>query len=713
MVVTYSNKQNEKVEISPGVTNYVLPDSGFLNAKKIESPLIYINGSAFDVENGSRIIQIEQDNLEIEADGVVITVKVLCQKYRDETKFDYNILEKAFDNNLIDGKMSEYELFGAIEEDLDDLKITLCTFDRKFASITKDFELERILECVKRIPHIFQKPKQHLKQINEIRPAAVVSRIGQESISHLVSHSEHWKGIKISGLVPERLLARTLEDDFAIYENRAVKTLVDTLYCEMKKLDEETIDCHMQIEMVDSPTYSAERKEYFHARNILLKGMNEESVMDQQILLEEQKKKIDQILVKLGKCKATPLYRHLKRAKNVHGKLKKTNIFMMDKYYKYAFKLAELMQNRQEISPYEMVHDVDEEYELFCKILFLFALRYFNYEADDPSLDIFDGHKLVDTHYHFGKWHLRVEEYTVDKLNSNGFVVNQYFDNPIEVYVENIDIDEKVMDNFSDVRFEAGKLIFSTIPSEDKQEDIVKSLRETWPANKKKIWATDLKRILYARFSNAKQITKRTLFIPWKYILPNNAEELRQLISRLKSKIGFEDYDQVFILTPSRPNDLGNIEDLSVLNQLISYGMADNKNHLKSGKLGIIPIGLADINSYRRFTKIILMNMVELDPRHERCPMCGGDFDHGRGDDNNVVTCRLCGYQLIETICSNEKCKHKFMFSRYKLPKTDIVDLDNHGFNVIARESSLGFKNITEAVIENGQIRPVCPYCGQ
>ena len=48
---------------------------------------------------------------------------------------------------------------------------------------------------------------------------------------------------------------------------------------------------------------------------------------------------------------------------------------MMDKYYKYAYELSELMLNRQEVNPYEAVQDITGEYALFCKILFIFALR--------------------------------------------------------------------------------------------------------------------------------------------------------------------------------------------------------------------------------------------------------------------------------------------------------------------------------------------------
>ena len=627
MTVTYVNSLKEKILMSPSVTNYVLPDSGSILVKDIESSLLYINGNAFDVVNKKMSIPVEQEKIELEVDGIVFSIIVLCQKYKDETNFDYNYFGNAFHNNLIDGKMGEFELFTALEDDDEDLKLPLCTFNRKFESITKDIDVNKVLECVEKFPHIFQKPKQHLKQVNEIRPASVVSRIGQESISHLASHSEHWKGIKVGGLIPERLLARTLEDDYAIYENVAVKTLADELYSEMKKLNEENVDCHMQMEMDDGHTVSAEQKSYYHARDILLKGMDEDEVIEQQILLDDQKNAIDKILQKLSKCRSTPLYRSLKKAKPIRGKLKKTNIFMMDKYYKEAYRLFEILRNRQEVSPYDATQEVTGEYALYCKVLFIFALRYFNFKPDTDEPDLFDEEQLSKTDYHFKKWHLSINEQHIESLNIGGFSIDIYVEKPIVVSIGNIDISESIIARYDNISLDGGKLLFKSVLNDSEQEGLINDLKKAWPSNKKKIWASEFKSNMYSAFQNVELDKKRVLFVPWKYILPDNVEEIRQLIEMLKARVNADEYDNVFILTASRPNELNHVDDLSILNKLISYGTADYANGLKQEKYGIIPIGIGDINSYRRYTKIILRNMVEVDHDRDCCPICGDNLN--------------------------------------------------------------------------------------
>ena len=708
--VTYVDRQKNKKILSSELTSYILPCSGVIQIRDIASSHIYINGDSYEINNKSRDIEVRDYPIEIEVDSSIYSIRVLCGQCRDETKFDYNTLRTAFNNNLVQGCMDEDILFSALAEDLDTLKISLCTFNRKFESITKDYDVAAMEECAKQLPHIFQKPKQHLKQINEIRPAAVVSRIGQESIRHLASHSEHWKGIKASGLVPERLLARTLEDDYAIYENVAVKSIVDQLYKEMKTLSEENIDCSMQMDIDDGHAVSGEQKTYFHARDLLLKGMDDESVAYNQMLLEDQREHISIILEKLSKCRSTPLYRILKRQKPIKGKLKKTNIFMMDKYYKYAYQLSELMLNRQDVNPYEAVQDITGEYALFCKILFVFALRYFNFVISDPTDEIFENEKMLDVEYNFGKWHIMLSDHMVKSLDIDAFCFEMYVDNPIEVNCAPIDINESIVAHFPGVRAKGNVLIFDHPLSNHEQEELIRELKCTWPKNKT-TWPADFKMKLVAAFHNINRETRRCLMLPWKYVIPDNIEEIPRLKEILTGKLKDESFDMIYILTASRPNELDNVEDQKVLNGLLTYGKANEVTGQSKSRYAILPIGLNDINSYRRYTKILLDHMIALDHERDSCPICGDPLFSGKGEQSNIFSCHTCGFEIVDTQCSN--CKMKFPYTRYILPKTTLVKTDNPGFLIMARENELGFKNITEAQIQEGTIHPICPCCGK
>lgn len=151
MTVTYVDRQKNRKILLPELTSYVLPDSGKLMIREIASSHIYINGDSYEVENRTRDIEIKDYPLEIEVDGSLYRVRVLCGQCREETKFDYNTLRTAFLNNLVQERMDEDILFSAISEELDALKIPLCTFNRKFESITKDYDVVAMEECTNQL----------------------------------------------------------------------------------------------------------------------------------------------------------------------------------------------------------------------------------------------------------------------------------------------------------------------------------------------------------------------------------------------------------------------------------------------------------------------------------------------------------------------------------------------------------------------------------
>ena len=711
MTVTFVSKNNKKQVLLPDQTNYLLPFSGRIFIRDISSSLVFVNGDAYPIENRGKVLSVEDHSLEVAVDGTYYTVRVLCRELSRETKFDYNVLLTSFQNNLVKGSLDEEILFNAFEEDDDMLRITLCTFNRKFESITRELNVETVADCVKKFPHIFQKPKQHLKQVNEVRPAAVVSRIGQESISHLASHSEHWKGIKVSGLVPERLLARILEDDYAIYENRAVKTLVDKLYKKMKALNNDNLDCSMQMEMDDGHSLSSEQKSYFHAREILMRGMNDDSIILNQMLLDDQRKTIEHILEKLSQCRSTPLYRTLKRQKPITGRLKKTNIFMMDKYYKEAYRLWELLNQKQEFSVYDEIQDIGAGYVIFCKILFVFALRYFSFKPDQETDTIMTEGRFETSGYHFKDWRLNIKNKYISDIDVDAFHISVWKEYPIIVDIKGYGVTKEKIRDFQGIKIDGDTLVCFKRMNDAEQETLINKLKPAWPSNKAKHMASEFKQKISAAISNYENDYHNVLMIPWKFPLPDNIEEARQALQQLKEKLPVKENEKAFILTISRPNEFTSIKDPATLNQMLSYGWADEKTGVIQSNYGVLPICLGDINSYRRYTKVLLEQMIASDKKHETCPICGSAMSSGHGKNNNLKECWSCGFQIIDTRCGN--CGKEYTFTRYVPPKVSAMKSDLPGFETIFRENELGYKNITAAYIENGQINPVCPCCGR
>lgn len=711
MSITYVNKKKQKMIVSSDKTSYVLPFSGAVYITEVRSTFFYVNGEALKPEEGRAIIDIEDASLELEVDSEHYSICVLCTPWSETLMLDYNAFGKNYQNNLIDGVIDSEMLFMAIEgADMNELHIPLCTFSRSYENITnREFDIDKVLDYVQQLMHVFYKPKQHLKQVNEIRPASVASRTGQESIRYLASHSEHWKGIKANGLIPERLLARVLEDDNAIYENIAAKTLVDTLLKRASKLRLETMDCELQINMDDSHSVSSEQKNYFQAKNALLKGLDDEDIYITQELLAEQTIKLSDIIDLLGDCKSTQLYRELRRQPPIRGKLKQTNIFMKDKHYKYVYKLWNLLDGSTKVDSEDITKPIEQEYSIFCRILLLFAIRYFNFQQTEENGDVLQNDKFKESSYSFSGWKLNVRE--ADKsAGEDAFEVEILKNNEVLVDLSQFDIAENALNGvLPGVRFAEGKLFSSRALNDKEQELLVSESKKCWSKSRQKSNASEMKQKLYATFFNYSNDSRKILFVPWKYCLPDNVEQIGETLDAIKQSFDMRGYDECYILTISRPNELNSVNDYGVIQNLLFYGNANETKGNVKNSIGVIPVGLSDINSYRRYTKILLKHMVDIDHEREACPLCGQKL-YRKG---NAYECRNndCQLELLETKCP--RCKEKYFFSRYPLSKlVQTRKVDSVGFNMLYDENKLGFKNITDAVLEGEKLIPICPHCG-
>ena len=93
-------------------------------------------------------------------------------------------------------------------------------------------ELERDLAVVLRDGHlhsISDRPRRDLRYDDLVAPVARARRLATSALSHLASHSDCWQQRTLSGVQPRKVLARFSEDDYAIYENRLYKRLLDRL----------------------------------------------------------------------------------------------------------------------------------------------------------------------------------------------------------------------------------------------------------------------------------------------------------------------------------------------------------------------------------------------------------------------------------------------------------------------------------------------------
>ena len=723
MRAEYVDPSGRRTKLDSDVDNYLLPITIRIEVKDISQNCLYINSTAVPVENDEYVFDYSGKAMLLECGEDKIRICSFIQPQEELFKLEYHEFEdclyKTFDRRY---SLEEEKLFASIESSEPNTGINLCTFNRKIEDITKDELLEIVYEDVKYLSAVFYRPRIHLRTDSEIRPVDTVTRIGHESIKHLASHSEHWEARKANGLVPARLLARILEDDYAIYENIAAKCLVDKLlqYVVQKRNELKNISMQMPTEQ-SMMTVSQEQQNYFHAVKVLLKGYSNDDIQSVGSLLECQIKQAEHIISKLSECRSTFLYRQLKHCSVIVGELKPTNIFMMDKNYKYIYKLWQLFGVSGKDADKIKSEEISAEYGLYCQVMLMFALRYFNFKRNLSQLMIFAGGKLCTGNYEFisRDWEVQISETPIAPLGSAGEITGIIID-ILKKKNHRVDVSHIGIPNIADMetldfvdKIEEN-LVFTRRPSDAEISsycDLVRDKTHGDRGKKQKVY-NDLKKIIVDSFIGYKAKICKLILIPLPYKFLDSSLLAQKCIDELdkliKPTLHEESITACYYLTPYRPTDYSEKTSDQQAKMLFNYGYAE-KDMIKTKlgiRRGVIPITVNDVNSYRRITKILLMHMTEIDDKYETCPICGSEFVF---DGVNYYCCRSCDFKIYLTQCGQQKCKKKFAFSKYPLPKQSNVKCDTINMKVLKNEVEDGFKNIT--AMEG--IRPICPYCGE
>lgn len=90
--------------------------------------------------------------------------------------------------------------------------------------------IDTIESCLFSIEQIVKKPKSFIREERELINVEKARRVDSVAVRHLSTHTEYVKEVRSDGTVqPSKVLARSLEQDFAVYENRVIYALIQRL----------------------------------------------------------------------------------------------------------------------------------------------------------------------------------------------------------------------------------------------------------------------------------------------------------------------------------------------------------------------------------------------------------------------------------------------------------------------------------------------------
>lgn len=189
-----------------------------------------------------------------------------------------------------------------------------------------------LLRHLPHLQHVCHRPRLHLRVDEERTPVSRARRTPVRAVADLVSHPGDWEHRTLRSIQPSRVLARLIEDEWNLYENRVAVRLVDHLLAyvarrlaELNKVERSLHARKEHIDVVKTSFWRADRITTLWARALDSKIEDDLRATRQQ--LEHARRDLQALL-------DAPLYQQVPRRATVALSLRPTNILINDPHYR-------------------------------------------------------------------------------------------------------------------------------------------------------------------------------------------------------------------------------------------------------------------------------------------------------------------------------------------------------------------------------------------
>ena len=214
-------------------------------------------------------------------------------------------------------------------------------------------ELERNLATVLRDGHlhsISDRPRRDLRYDDLVAPVARARRLATSALSHLASHSDCWQQRTLGGIQPRKVLARFSEDDYAIYENRLYKRLLDRLDGHLARRLARIRGVNSRLER--ALKFQGSEQTHFRLRQDICRLWGESYLDDKTgMQLEAGKRALGELESQLRAIRGLRqrgLYSLVPAASVVPAQIHRTNILNHDPHYRHLPPLWEKLKDDRE-----------------------------------------------------------------------------------------------------------------------------------------------------------------------------------------------------------------------------------------------------------------------------------------------------------------------------------------------------------------------------
>ena len=544
---------------------------------------------------------------------------------------------------------------------------------------------------------ICSSPKQGTRVEELVQDVSLVKRINTNALSHLSSHTEHWKARTLSGLIPKRLRADIIEDEINIYENLFFKMAIDDI---SDYVTAEILSLQKSMEKnsiaIDWERYGNVINDYRRGELIakLTRGkdasfLNEENHQFAEILDEWMK--ISRILLTI---KSSAFYQSIDRNKHISKSIHLTNILKNDQRYKALYDMWCLVQRekQQNKETKGITGDVGQTpsvfYANYTCAAFLYSMHLLGISFDRESVVSFkDGCIQVNAFGMDNTCYYRIQsEWNAYKELELDVAVEEKLEVAFEL--PNCSTADFSWENVADfMRVDGNNAIFCRKPSPiernniytlcQKPQAIVRQMsadRRTSYKNTLRIWREWVDFVLSS--TCLRNPGQKSLAIK-PYFIASEADKKR--ILELSDML-FEEADEnnrTAFLLPTEWINYREVDDSRVLRRLLNFGDSFDEvdeDDLKNYRLSVLPVTQTDVGSIQRLMKLISLQrsvlMMEWQSEQQtKCPICQEDNIHRTAQNSWKCDNLSCGVEWGKTRCTT-KCKEWFYWIQ---PGSDMV----------------------------------------
>lgn len=217
------------------------------------------------------------------------------------------------------------------------------TLYQKNISETKKFDKDWIVTIESYIPSldkIIKNPRSFIRYDEDVVDIDRAKKTNQKSVQHLASHTQYIRNIEDGNIRPSKILSITPEQDFNIYENRFIATLINRLYLFVRNrltVIKENVESYQKDHVaVDSDFNMKDITVSYKLDVSIKKDLDNAKINEHNYELLARAQKLEALINSL---KNSSFMQMMKKSSLVRPPIQKTNVILKNPDFKNAYNL--------------------------------------------------------------------------------------------------------------------------------------------------------------------------------------------------------------------------------------------------------------------------------------------------------------------------------------------------------------------------------------